>query len=220
MKKTNEDATKWIDISQPLNNELAHWPGDTPFTYEVSYSKEQTGSVNIGKMSMSLHSGTHVDAPFHFMNDGSKVLELDINVYIGPCRLIDVSSYKKIDQEVLTQYDLDGVSRLLLRTSIPNNPRLFPEQIPYITKEGASFLKEKGIKLIGVDVPSIDPLDSKDMEGHHALYQNGIHILENVMLDHVESGDYELIALPLPLQEGDGSPVRAVIRPIQIQQNK
>lgn len=215
MKKRNEDATKWIDISQPLNNELAHWPGDTPFTYDVTYSKEQTGSVNIGKMTMSLHSGTHIDAPFHFMDDGPKVLDLDINLYIGPCRLIDVSSYTKINQETLIHFDLEGVTRLLLRTAIPNNPRLFPDQIPYITKDGALFLKEKGIKLIGVDVPSVDPLDSKDMEGHHALYQNGIQILENVMLDHVEPGDYELIALPLALQAGDGSPVRAVIRPIQ-----
>lgn len=215
MNKPNEETNKWIDISQPLNNELAHWPGDTPFTYEVTYSKEQTGSVNIGKISTSLHSGTHIDAPFHFMNNGARVLDLDINVYIGPCRLIDVSPYKKIDHEALSHFDLEGVTRLLLRTSTPNNPRLFPEQITYITKEGASYMKEKGIQLIGVDIPSIDPLDSKNMEGHHALYQNGICILENVMLDHVEPGEYDLIALPLPIQDGDGSPVRAVIRPLK-----
>lgn len=214
MNKQNEDANKWIDISQPLNNDLAHWPGDTPFTYEVTFSKEQTGSVNIGKISTSLHSGTHIDAPFHFRSDGPRVLDLDINVYIGACRLIDVSSYAKINREALTHFNLEGITRLLLRTSIPNNPRLFPKQIPYITKDGASYLKEKGIRLIGVDVPSVDPLDSKDMEGHHELYKNGIYILENVMLDHVEPGDYELIALPLPIQEGDGSPVRAVIRPL------
>jgi arylformamidase len=215
MNKRDEKANKWIDISQPLNPDLAHWPGDTPFSYEVTYTKEQTGSVNIGRITTSLHSGTHIDAPFHFINDGPKVLDLDINLYIGPCRLIDVSPHTKIDREVLSRFDLDGVTRLLLRTSIPNNPTVFPEKIPYLTSDSASFLKEKGIRLIGVDVPSVDSLDSKDMEGHHALNQNGIHILENVMLDHVEPGDYELIALPLPLQEADGSPVRAVIRPIR-----
>jgi arylformamidase len=214
MKKLDEKANQWIDISQPINSNLAHWPEDTPFSYEVTYSKEQTGTVNIGKITTSLHSGTHVDAPFHFMNNGAKILELDINLYIGPCRLIDVSPHIRIDREVLSHFNLDDVTRLLLKTSIPNNPTLFPESIPFITSDSAAFLKEKGIKLIGVDVPSVDPLDSKEMEGHHALYKNGIHILENVMLDHVKPGDYELIALPLPLQDADGSPVRAVIRPL------
>nr|WP_209121412.1 arylformamidase [Alkalihalobacillus sp. BA299] len=205
---------KWIDISQPLTETIAHWPEDTPFSYEVSYTKEQTGSVNIGQITTSVHIGTHIDAPFHFKNDGTKVLDLDINVYIGPCRIIDVSSYMKIDEDVLAQYDLDGVTRLLLKTSIPNNPSLFPKEIPYLTKGSVGFLKEKGIILIGVDVPSVDPLDSKELEGHHALYDHGIHILENVMLDHIDPGDYELIALPLPLKEADGSPVRAVVRPL------
>lgn len=214
MKKQDAKANHWIDISQPLNSNLAHWPGDTPFSYEVTYSKEQTGTVNIGKITTSLHSGTHVDAPFHFMNNGAKILELDINLFIGPCRLIDVSPHIRINRDVLSHFNLDDVTRLLLKTSIPNNPTLFPENIPFITSDSAAFLKEKGIKLIGVDVPSVDPLDSKEMEGHHALYKNGIHILENVMLDHVKPGDYELIALPLPLQDTDGSPVRAVIRPL------
>ncbi|MCT8138576.1 arylformamidase [Anaerobacillus sp. CMMVII] len=214
MKKQIKNTKGWIDISQPLTNDLAHWPGDTPFSYELTYTKEQTGSVNIGKITTSLHSGTHVDAPFHFKNDGERILDLDINLYIGPCRMIDVSSAVKIDRDLLKEFDLEGVTRLLMRTSIPNNPTFFPESIPYITKSGAEFLNEKGIKLVGVDVPSVDKLDSKDMEGHHSLYENGIHILENVMLDQLEPGDYELIALPLPIKDADGSPVRAVVRRI------
>ncbi len=202
----------WIDISQPLTNDLAHWPGDTPFSYQVTYTKEQTGSVNIGQITTSVHSGTHVDAPFHFMNDGQRILDLDINLYIGPCRMIDVSSASAIDAVTLKTFDLDGVTRVLIRTSIPNNPTTFPEEIPFVTPCGAVYLAEKGVKLIGVDVPSVDKLDSKDLEGHHALYENGIHILENVMLDQIEPGDYELIALPLALKEADGSPVRAVVR--------
>jgi arylformamidase len=209
MKKNHNN---WIDISQPLTNKLAHWPGDTPFSYEVSYTKEQTGSVNIGKISTSVHIGTHVDAPFHFINDGKGILDLDINLFIGECRMIDVASASKIDQETLKNFDLEGVTRLLIRTALPNNPNLFPEKIPYITRCAASYLKEKGIKLIGVDVPSVDQLDSKELEGHHALYEHGIQILENVMLDHIEPGDYELIALPLAIQGADGSPVRAVVR--------
>lgn len=214
MSTQSNNPKSWIDVSQPLHDKLAHWPGDTPFNYEVTYSKEQTGSVNIGQMTMSVHSGTHVDAPFHFLNDGAKILDLDINVFIGEARIIDCSAFEKIDRAALSSFDLDGVTRLLIKTAIPNQPERFPEHIPYVTADGAAFLHEKGVRLIGVDVPSVDALDSKELEGHHALFQHQIHILENLMLDGVEAGDYELIALPLPLRDADGSPVRAVIRPL------
>lgn len=209
-----EEQRNWIDISQPLSKEIGHWPGDTPFSFEVLYSKQQTGSVNIGRMITSLHTGTHIDAPFHYDNDGKKIHELDVNIFIGVARVIDVSDCDSIGMEELKNKNLEGVSRLLLRTAIPNNPHLFPKRIPYLREELGLFLKEKGIQLIGVDVPSVDPLDSKELRAHHALHRNGIHILENVMLDHVEVGDYELIALPLPIYGADGSPVRAVIRPM------
>jgi len=204
----------WIDISQPLHNNTAHWPGDTPFSYELAYTKEQTGSVNIGKITTSLHSGTHVDAPFHFDGNGRRILDLEIDIFIGPARVIDVSHCEKIGRAELEPFDLDGVTRLLLRTSVPNNPEKFPENIPYLCADAGPFLKEKGIRLIGVDVPSVDPLDSKEMAAHHSLHEHRVHILENIMLDHIEPGDYELIALPLPLRDADGSPVRAVIRPV------
>ncbi|USK39719.1 arylformamidase [Cytobacillus firmus] len=205
---------EWIDISQPLTNAIAHWPGDTPFSYETAFSKEQTGSVNIGRITTSLHTGTHVDAPFHFNDKGEKILDLDIELYIGPARVIDVSAYEAVDSEVLKKFDLEGAERVLLRTAVPNNSEVFPNRIPELTPDMADYLGSKGVRLLGVDVPSVDQLDSKEMETHHALYRNGIHILENIMLDEVEEGNYELIALPLPIKDGDGSPVRAVIRPI------
>ncbi|OCA81570.1 arylformamidase [Bacillus sp. FJAT-27225] len=206
---------KWIDISQPLDGTIGHWPGDTPFKYETAFTKQQTGSVNIGRITTSLHTGTHVDAPFHFDNEGAKIIDLDIEVFIGPARVIDVCSFSKIDQKVLETFDLDGVERLLMKTSIPNNPQLFPETIPELDASIAAYLGEMGVLLLGVDIPSVDPLDSKSMETHHALHRNGIHILENIMLDSVEEGDYELIALPLPLKDADGSPVRACIRKLE-----
>ncbi|PWW28950.1 kynurenine formamidase [Cytobacillus oceanisediminis] len=204
----------WIDISQPLSSDIAHWPGDTPFKYETAFTKEQTGSVNIGRITTSLHTGTHVDAPFHFNEEGEKIIDLDIELYIGAARVIDVSGYDRVDAEVLRGFDLEGVERVLLKTAVPNNPEVFPERISELASDMADYLGSKGVRLLGVDVPSVDPLDSKDMETHHALYRNGIHILENIMLDDVEEGNYELIALPLPIKEADGSPVRAVIRPI------
>ncbi|MGG0723596.1 arylformamidase [Bacillus mycoides] len=207
-------TSQWIDISQPLNNDIATWPGDTPFSYEVSWSKEDSGSVNVGKLTMSIHTGTHIDAPFHFDNDGKKVLDLDIHVYVGAARVIDVSGLESIGKKELERFKLEGVERLLLRTSSHGKAQEFPEKTPYLRADIADFLSSKGIRLIGVDVPSVDPLDDKELAAHHQLFKHGIHILENVVLDHVADGDYELIALPLALTDADGSPVRAVIRPI------
>ncbi|PFD98403.1 arylformamidase [Bacillus cereus] len=204
----------WIDISQPLNNDIATWPGDTPFSYEVSWSKEQSGSVNVGKLTMSIHTGTHIDAPFHFDNNGKRVLDLDVNVYVGKARIIDVSGIESIGAKELKKFPLDGIERLLLRTSSHGNAQEFPQVIPYLRADIAPFLSKKGIRLIGVDVPSVDPLDDKELATHHQLFKHGIHILENVVLDHVQDGDYELIALPLALTDADGSPVRAVLRPL------
>jgi len=201
-----------IDISRRLQNGMPVWPGDTNFSFELSWTKEESGSVNVGKLTLSTHTGTHIDAPFHFDENGKKVIDLDPNLYVGEARvieLLDVESIKKVDLEA---FSLNGVKRLLIKTNSWKNDNAFPERIPHIEKDVAEFLKENGIKLLGIDVPSVDPLDSKELVAHHALHENGIHILESIDLRSVSEGDYELIALPLPLTDADGSPVRAVLR--------
>ncbi|MFB4168537.1 arylformamidase [Virgibacillus sp. JSM 102003] len=206
--------SKWIDISQPLTNDMAHFPGDTPFDYSLTYSIEQTGSVNVGQMTGSLHTGTHIDAPFHYDPKGRTIDELDLNLAIGKVIVINVSHVEKITSETLQGFDFKGISRVLLHTSLPNNPKHFPDKMPDLDPSVASHLNEKGVKLIGVDMPSVDAPDSKDLATHHALYDNGIFILENLMLDHVSPGEYELIAVPLAIAGADASPVRAVLRPL------
>lgn len=188
------------------------WPGDTSFKYEVSWSKAESGSVNVGSLSMSTHTGTHVDAPFHFDDNGKRIIELDLDLYIGPVRVLDMSEKDSIGAKDLSDINLEGFKRVIFKTSSWKNTNEFPASIPYIEADLGPFLAGKGIKLIGVDVPSVDPLDSKDLHAHHSLNKNGIHILESILLDKVEPGDYELISLPLALVEGDGSPVRAVLR--------
>lgn len=205
--------TKWIDITQPLTNDIAHWPEDEPFHYETSVTKEQSGSVNIGRITSSAHIGTHIDAPFHFLNDGKRIIDLDIERYIGPCEIVDVSDFDLIDETALRSVLTSPTERVLIKTALPNNPTRFPEDVPPITPDGARYMASLGVKLVGVDVPSVDQLDSKDLPGHHALYEHDIYILENVMLDRVADGAYDLIALPLAITEADGSPVRAVIKP-------
>lgn len=204
-----------IDISRPLQTGVPTWPGDTPFSYEVSWTKEQSGSVNVGKLTMSIHTGTHIDAPFHFDNEGRKVMDLDLELYIGLARVIDLSGKSSIGAEDLKSYDIDGITRLLIRTNSWSNPQEFPTEITYLRGDVGPYLAEKGIRLIGVDVPSVDPLDSKALSAHHALHANDIHILEGINLAHIATGDYELVALPLPLVEADGSPVRAILRSLK-----
>ncbi|WP_413302925.1 arylformamidase [Bacillus sp. 1P10SD] len=200
------------DVSRKLVNGMPVWPGDTPFQYEVSWPMEESGSVNVGRLELSTHTGTHVDAPFHFDNNGKRIIELDLSLYIGPARVVDMAGKDSIGAADVKDINLDGVTRIIFKTLAWKNPDQFPEKIPHIEPDLAPFLAEKGIRLIGLDVPSVDPIDSKELFAHHSLNQQGIHILESLLLDEIEPGDYELIALPLPLVEGDGSPVRAILR--------
>ncbi|MGG3833984.1 arylformamidase [Geobacillus thermocatenulatus] len=205
----------WIDISQQLDEHTPVWPGDTPFSYRIRWHKEDSGAVNVGQITMSTHTGTHIDAPFHFDNRGKKVIDLDVNIYIGPALVIHLSNPKKIGIDELQQIDLNGVTRLLIYTGAWTNRNTFPETIPYIDPPLAPYLRKYGVRLIGVDLPSVDPLTSKLLPAHHELHRCGIHILEGLVLDHVPPGDYELVALPLPLVNADGSPVRAILRKME-----
>jgi arylformamidase len=204
----------WIDISQILNNNIPVWPGDTPFDYKVSWGMEESGSVNVGQVTMSTHTGTHIDAPYHFDNAGKRVIDLDFNLYIGPAKIVHLQQPASIGIKDLQSVPLKGVKRLLIKTDAWKDKTVFPESIPHIEPELAAFLAEQGVQLLGLDLPSVDPLDSKELSAHHELNRHGIHILEGLVLDEVEPGEYELAALPLPLAEADGSPVRAVIRKI------
>lgn len=211
--------TKWIDITQPLNESIAHWPEDEPFRYETSVTKADSGSVNIGRITTSTHIGTHVDAPFHFLDDGKRIAEMEIDRYIGPCKVVDVGKAPQIDATALQKVISSKTERLLIKTALPNRPDCFPDEVQPITPDGAAYMHQLGVKLVGVDNPSVDSIASKTLAGHHALHQHDIYILENVMLDHVVEGDYELIALPLAMTEADGSPVRAVLKPIKDKDN-
>ncbi|WZY01418.1 arylformamidase [Bacillus sp. FSL W7-1360] len=205
----------WIDISQPLSASIAHWPGDTPFSYRLVATKEMTGSVNVGSIHMSAHTGTHVDAPFHFDDNGDRIDELPLSTYIGDAYVIEAIGVKEISQSLLEGIVPKNTKRLLVKTKTQTNEHIFPDTLPAVTPEAAAYLQTMGVILLGVDVPSVDEPTSKELAGHHALAKAGIAILENIQLAHVTSGYYELIALPLRLVGADGSPVRAVLRPIQ-----
>ncbi|MEW9670958.1 arylformamidase [Ammoniphilus sp. 3BR4] len=201
-----------IDISQRLYTGVPVWPGDTPFSFQLTWTKEESGSVNVGQLQMSTHTGTHIDAPYHFDSNGKKVIELDLNLYVGTAKLVHIPNQESIGAAELAHYDFSGVKRVLIRTDSWEDPTRFPVKFCYLRPDIAPFLKERGIQLIGLDVPSVDPMESNELDAHHALLANQIHILEGTVLSGIKEGVYELIALPLPLEEADGSPVRAVLR--------
>lgn len=206
---------KIYDISMPLYNGVPGWPGDTPYVFDLAWTKEQSGSVNVGRLEMSTHTGTHIDAPFHFDNEGNKVINLPLDLYTGPALVIDVTGDLEITSESIEGKIKSGLKRVIFKTTCWNDRTVFPEKIVPLSPEVVPYLKKQGVGLIGVDMPSVDPLDSKELLAHHALHKHNIHILEGLVLDEVPEGDYELIALPLPLQDGDGSPVRAILKELR-----
>lgn len=202
----------WIDITQTLEHSIAHWPEDTPFSYEIPVRKTESGSVNIGKIETSTHIGTHIDAPFHFDDNGVKVDELDINRYIGDATVIEVMNKAYITEEVLMDFNIKGTI-LLIKTKKESNQTVFPETIPVLSEKAVEHIAKIGIKLFGVDVTSVDPIDSKTLDIHHKLHRNDIMIIENAVLQDVTAGYYDFIALPLKIKGADGSPVRAALKP-------
>ena len=200
------------DITLTLRDDLPCWPGDTPYRFALAWSKAAGATVNVGQVSTSIHIGTHVDAPFHFDDAGATVEALDLDPFLGPARVVDVRGRSTIRVEDLEPHDLAGFPRLLLRTDGWLDHSRFPESIPVLHEDVPAYLKERGVILLGLDVPSVDQIDSTELPIHRKLGSFGISILESVDLTRVEPGVYELIALPLKIGGGDGSPVRAILR--------
>jgi arylformamidase len=199
-----------IDISLPLEISLAVWPGDTEFDYQLAWKRSAGASVNVGAVRMSTHCGTHIDAPFHFDDGGKKVDQLSLVPFIGKAIVIHARGRENISRSDLSR-DLGGAERLLIRTDAWSDPHSFPERIPVIDPDVPDWLGSQGIVLLGLDVPSVDVLESKELPNHHALARNQIAILESLNLRHVEEGIYHLVAAPLKLVGADGAPVRALL---------
>ena len=201
----------FFDISIPLRVELAVWPGDTPVSVKQIASLAAGDTVNLGALTSSLHAGTHADAVLHVDVSGRSIEVVDPQVFVGTAQVCDVSGRDVIRTEHLSQFPLGSASRLLLKTGGWTDHTRFPERIPVIAPDVPALLASHGIKLLGVDVPSVDPIDSKDLPNHHALATYGIQILESLDLSAVEPGLYHLSALPLRIVGADAAPVRAVL---------
>jgi arylformamidase len=202
---------KIIDITHPHSSSLAPWPGDTPFDFSLIARLRDGAACNVGKISCSIHCGTHLDAPYHYNEAGATIDRLPLDIFIGPARVFLAQRRDIISQEVFAGLDGRATPRVLVRTNSCDDKSVFPQHIPTLAPEMPAWLGSQGVRLIGLDVPSVDQVDSKTLSIHHALDAAGITILENLDLRQVPPGVYELIALPLRLVGADGSPVRAVL---------
>lgn len=205
-------ARRIYDISPQLGPGTPVWPGDTPFSQERVWSMEAGGAVNVGKFTLSTHTGAHTDAPLHYDPQGAPIGSVALEPYLGPCRVIHAFEGECVRLGQVAGKLAEVPPRILFRTYHKAPTCRWDERFAWVEAEVIAALAAQGVRLIGIDTPSLDPQESKTMSAHHAVRRHGMAILEGIVLDDIAEGDYELIALPLRLAELDASPVRAVLR--------
>jgi arylformamidase len=205
---------KLYDVTVPLSAEVPTFPGDPRFRMEFSHRISEGEPYNVARLTLGAHSGTHVDAPYHFLADGATVDQLALEMLMGKARVVDMTALDRIDRGDLERVDLRDDIRVLFKTRMSGQLRqpVFQEDFVYLTPEAATYLVKVGIKLVGSDYLSIEKFGSKDYAAHHALLGAGVVIIEGLDLTEVEAGEYELTCLPLRIAGADGSPARVVLR--------
>jgi len=200
------------DISPPITESIRVWPGDKPFSREVLSRMDQGAAATASVMHATAHLGAHADAPSHFGTGAKAIDEMDLDYYMGSCQVI------RLKPERASQITPDHVKtpvvaqRVLFATGSFPNPNEFNEDFAALSPQLVSWLHKKGVKLVGVDTPSIDLYADKDLPSHRAMLDCEMAILEGLLLDQVPDGIYELVALPLRLVGFEASPVRAILR--------
>ena len=205
------------DITRTITTNTAVWPGDAQMRYTHALRLTDGASVNLTTITMSPHTGTHADAYYHYENDGEHPVAMPLDAYIGRAHVVTVSKADGplLPEDFPTLADEPNVERLLIHSAVSDNPDdAFAETFPYLSVGFIAWLAEKGTRLIALDSPSVDAFDSKSLPCHHALREYGMVNLELVQLRGVPDGVYDLVALPLKLDNVCASPVRAILRTI------
>ena len=199
------------DISPLISPRLAVWPGDTPPSREILCDLARGDDITLSSLRATVHLGAHADAPSHYV-PGPAIHERDLDLYLGPAQVIRVA----VDRgtRILPEHLHSEVRapRVLLCTRTYPDPERFSTDFAALSVALVESLAAKGVRLIGIDTPSVDLFASKDLEAHHAIARHDMAILEGLVLAGVPEGLYELIAMPLRLEGFDASPVRAVLR--------
>jgi arylformamidase len=206
----------WIDISLPLHDGMVHWPGDAPFERRKTLALADGDACNLSEIRCSAHTGTHMDAPLHFIEQGATIDSLPLDATVGPARVIEIRDPRLIRIDELERHHPSQGDRLLFKTA---NSRLwrtneFQSDYVHIPPETARYLVGIGVRTVGVDYLSVGHGEGGDAETHRILLAAGVWIIEGINLEQVTHGNYELICLPLKILGGDGAPARALLRSI------
>jgi arylformamidase len=194
---------------------MVHWPGDPPFHIERATDKDKGDVATVSRMSLGVHTGTHMDAPLHFIRNARSIDTMPLDATVGPARVIPIHDAKSIKREELLGHSIAPGERLLFKTRNSTNSwksDQFDENFVFISKDAAQYLAEIGVRTVGVDYLSVGGFREDGPETHEALLGAGIWIIEGLRLTDVEPGQYELVCLPLKLIGSEGSPARAILR--------
>ena len=208
-------STDWIDISVPLHNGMVHWPGDAPFDRIETLKLASGDECNLSQICVSAHAGTHMDAPRHYLPGGAGIESMPVAAGIGRARVIAIRDPELIRIQELDEHRPVKGERLLFKT---RNSREswktaeFQKRFVHIPPDTAEHLAQCGVQTVGVDYLSVGGFETDGVETHRVLLRAGIWIIEGLLLEHVEPGEYELFCLPLKLVGSDGAPARAFLR--------
>jgi arylformamidase len=203
------------DVTVPITNSMPVWPGDpaVQLTSKSHESRDKTHTVCVTNINMGSHTGTHIDAPFHMVDDGKKLEEISLEVFTGKASVFEILGVRSIGPAELAPFDLKGVERVLFKTDNSEhwNDGKFYEEFVYLEPEGAEILVQQGVRLVGIDYLSIDKFRSPSHPSHFVLLKKDIPIIEGLNLNAVPAGQYTLVGLPLNLQCADGAPARVIL---------
>ena len=207
----------WIDISVTIRDGMVHWPGDPSVQIERVQDLGRGDSHSLSNLTLSSHAGTHVDAPAHFLKGAAAIDDMPLGVMLGPARVIEIADTESIKPEALSQHRLRRGERILFKTrnsALWHRTNDFSENFVYVTLEAAVYLVRRGVSIVGVDYLSVGGFHQDCGEVHRTLLGAGIWLIEGLDLSAVEAGRYELVCLPLKIENGDGAPARAAVRRI------
>ena len=203
--------TLW-DISPPISADTPAFPGDTTYVQRWTAQIGPGCPVNVSAITLSPHLGAHADAPLHYGVDAHPIGVVDLAPYLGACRVIHAIDCGPLVRREHLAHAIDGVPPRVLVRTCATAPTRWSADFSAFAPDTIAWLASLGVRLIGLDSQSVDPADSKTLDSHQALLKHDVRVLENLVLDEVAAGDYELIALPLKLTGADASPVRAILR--------
>lgn len=206
---------RFIDVSVPLKTGMPAFPGNPEFELHAVKRIAEGGSSNVSRLVLGTHTGTHVDAPRHFFDNAATVDALALDLLIGRTRVVEIAKRGGITRDDLAAANLREDLRVLLKTpnsALWNSSEGFHSDYTYLSAEGAKFLVDQGVKVVGVDYLSVEQFKKAGAPAHHMLLGNGVIVIEGLNLSDADAGQYEMYCLPLRIQDGDGAPARVVLK--------